>query len=333
MSIIAATPDSEVRNSLRQEGAAIRFYDDRYRHGYMDDWSADKCARIASVLAELRLPAHGRALDFGCGSGMFTRVLRRALPRWDIEGTDLSAVAVETAARRLPDARFFPLADCDRITGRYDLIFTHHVLEHVGDLAATARSLARMSRPSASMLHVLPCGNAGSLEHDVCLLRVDGIRTEPERLFFFEEDGHLRRLDTAAITALWEQEGYRLGHHWYAAHHVGSLQTRTSFGLGDVLAFTDPERAVDEAARRKLQRLRRRMVALWAIRKPVAVVRNKKTHGFHTARDYVLFAGSLAVYPVAASVEQSLRYLESREWRARRNDPSGSEMFIQLIRG
>jgi SAM-dependent methyltransferase len=317
---------------LRDQAAAVGFYDDRFRHGYMDDWSNAKCARIASLIRELPLPPYGRALDFGCGTGMFTEVLSRALPGWAIEGTDLSSVALEAAARRSSQCRFFPLAEAGRHENHYDLVFTHHVLEHVSDLRETARLLSRISKPAASMFHALPCGNDGSFEHGVCLLRSDGIRTEPERLFFFEEEGHLRRLDTKGIVSLWLDDGYRLGHEWYASHRFGAIKTRTSFGLQDVLAFADPAMAVDDRARRSLRRLRRRMAALWAIRKPVAVVRYKMSHGCHGIRDRVLLVAGLAAYPIAASAEWALDHLESREWTTRRQESSGGEMFIHLVR-
>ncbi len=47
-------------------------------------------------------------------------------------------------------------------------------------------------KPESSMLHFMPCGNEGSYEYNVCLLRSDGINTELENRFFFEDEGHVR---------------------------------------------------------------------------------------------------------------------------------------------
>jgi SAM-dependent methyltransferase len=317
---------------LRDEAAAGRFYDERFRHGYMEDWSLEKLERIAGVLRELPLPPRGRALDFGCGAGMFTAVLARSLPGWTVEGTDLSEVAIETAAERLPHCTFFPLGECATRLRSYDFIFTHHVLEHVSDLDATARLLADISKPGASMLHILPCGNAGSFEHGVCLLRVDGIRTDPERLFFFDEEGHLRRLDTAGLVALWNPHGYVLGRQWYGLHGVGAIRQRTSFDLATVRSFADPNRAVNARARGRLSKLRTLMTALWLVRQPLAVVRNKRRYGVHGLRDGVLLAAGLVTYPFAKAAEAILRHFENREWALRRHNPAASEMFIHLVR-
>ena len=317
---------------LRDQSAAGRFYDERFRHGYMEDWSLEKLERIAGVLRELRLPAQGRALDFGCGAGMFTEVLSKMLPGWTVEGTDLSSVAIENAAKRLPQCTFFPLSECGKRTRSYDLIFTHHVLEHVSDLPGTARLLADISTAGASMLHILPCGNAGSFEHGVCLLRRDGIRTEPEPLFFFDEEGHLRRLDTAGLVALWAPYGYVLGHEWYGLHAFGAIRQRTSFDLATVRAFADPDQAVDARAKRLLAMLRTVMTTLWFVRQPLAVVRNKRRYGVHNLRDRALLAAGLVGYPLAKAAEAILRQFENREWATRRHDPAASEMFIHLVR-
>ena len=317
---------------LRDQSAAGRFYDERFRHGYMEDWSLEKLERIASVIRELSLPARGRALDFGCGAGMFTGILAKALPGWTVEGTDLSTVALDNAAQRLPGCTFFPLHECEKRPRSYDFIFTHHVLEHVSDLSATARLLADISRPAASMLHILPCGNAGSFEHGVCLLRTDGIRADPERLFFFDEEGHLRRLDTAGLVGLWNAHGYVLGHEWYGLHTVGAIRQRTSFNLSTVRDFADPSRAVDARARRRLSMLRALMTGLWLARQPLAVVRNKRRHGVHDLRDRALLAAGLVTYPFAKAAEAILRHFENREGATRRHDPAASEMFIHLVR-
>jgi SAM-dependent methyltransferase len=317
---------------LRNAAVATRFYDERFRHGYMEGWTREKCDRVASLLKALPLPARGRALDFGCGVGMFTEVLSDALPGWEIEGTDLSSVAVDAAALRLPQCRFFPLAECSHREGQYDLVFTHHVLEHVSDLDLTARLLSCISKPAASLVHILPCGNPGSLEHTVCLLRTDGIRHEPERVFFFEEEGHLRRLDTDGIVALWSRDGYRLERDWYAAQSAGAIYTRTALGLEEVLAFADPEKGVDQRARRKLRSLRAGLVVLWALRRPVTVVHNKRKYGCHSVRDYILLAGGLALYPFSRLVDWGAGYFAAREWKTRRSDRQASEMYIHLVR-
>src|SRR5215471_12054582 len=108
----------------------------------MSDWEPEKKARVHAFLTELGLPETGRALDFGCGTGVFTAVLRDVLPHWEIVGSDFSRKALELAARAHP-AETFLLPDDPMLRSQpFDLLFTHHVIEHVTDLDAT---LADMS--------------------------------------------------------------------------------------------------------------------------------------------------------------------------------------------
>jgi trans-aconitate methyltransferase len=98
---------AQPRLELSDPRSATVFYDDRYAQGYMEEWSEEKKRRIAEVVSALRLPTRGRALDFGCGNGVLTDVLRRALPPgWEVVGTDLSAVALENARSLHPGCTF-----------------------------------------------------------------------------------------------------------------------------------------------------------------------------------------------------------------------------------
>src|SRR5262245_28320071 len=102
------------------EGSELRqFYDDRYVEGYMDDWPDSKKRRVARLLSQLQLGTHGRALDFGCGQGVFTGVLRTSLPQWQIVGAEVSPVALRLAADRVRNCTFAAADDLTRF-GPFD---------------------------------------------------------------------------------------------------------------------------------------------------------------------------------------------------------------------
>ena len=73
------------------------YYDRRFKAGYMQDWPPEKVRRVRRFVENLRLPATGRALDFGCGAGLFTSALVDALPGWSITGVDITATALDAA--------------------------------------------------------------------------------------------------------------------------------------------------------------------------------------------------------------------------------------------
>jgi SAM-dependent methyltransferase len=314
---------------LHDPAAAIAFYEDRYEHGYMDAWAREKKEQVREVIRGLELPPAGAALDFGCGNGVLTEVLRQALPAgWTVHGTDISEAALANARRRYPRCTFVSADDAAASGAAFDLVFTHHVLEHVHDLAVVLAQIDDLLKPTAAVLHILPCGNEGSFEHTVCRLRSDGIDPVLERRFFFEDAGHLRRLDTATLTALYAEFGFTLVGESYTNHHDGAIDWITREAPGFVLRFADPAAAIDEDARRALLRLRLRLGLLWATRFPAAFVESRLRKTRRTPRDLVFLLLGLPLYPFTKPMDIVLKRRAAAEWRRRRTDRRGSEMFL-----
>jgi SAM-dependent methyltransferase len=306
---------------LADEAACERYYDGRFQSGYMNNWPAARARRIAGLLRELALPVSGAAVDYGCGGGAFTAVLRHALPGWTITGIDLSRTGLEQARVRVPQARFLHLSDADIPPGSVDLLFSHHVLEHVRDLEPTWFRMTRLVSPQGRMLHILPCGNAGSFEHRLCRLRRDGIDLDTG-LFFFEDEGHLRRLTTDAMTNLAGATGFRLEAAFYSHHEMESIDTLAGNGVRFVRNLCDPARAASPDARRELKAIRRRLLPI-ALAKSLA--RRGRTPG-------PLGKGCSVL---ARLFHRRLARLAARaetEWLERRTDPDGSEMYLVLAR-
>jgi SAM-dependent methyltransferase len=321
--------------------ACERFYDDRYARGYMDDWPAARLERVRTIIGELELPAAGTAIDFGCGTGVFTAVLRDCLPGWRIVGLDISRTAIEIARRAVPGCAFHyleeaassvPLAACPPVQiepaqtganpdpiepGSADLLFTHHVLEHVADLEHTCQKMAALAKERAWMLHILPCGNPGSFEHDLCRLREGGIDPMRGGRFFYEDEGHLCRLTSDQLTVAMERFGFRVVQEWYSFHQFEAVHWLTDNGVRFVLNLCDPRRAVDSAARRRLKCIRRQLL-------PMAVIKSIARRRSPWVRPCASLA-QLLVKRWTVTAE--------REWQAMRDNPAGSEMHVVFRRG
>jgi SAM-dependent methyltransferase len=102
--------------------------------------------------AKIFLPTRGRLLDFGAGSGHQARLLQE----W---GFEVDAIDVAGSAHldratfpvRTYDGRLLPYPDdC------FDGVLSSNVLEHVAGLRTTLRELARVSKPGAPMVHIIP---------------------------------------------------------------------------------------------------------------------------------------------------------------------------------
>lgn len=209
-------------------------YDVRYDGDYMEadaysTWVHDGLAaqRVRQTLQQI--PGEvSQALDYGCGQGKWIPLLQDVFRGADITGIDISAVAVQKAAGKYPQGRFMafdgeraPLPDCG-----FDLVFSFHVLEHVLDIDASVRDMARLIRPGGYACIIFPCGNAGSFEHRFVSQLQDGCRTTAtgERIFFFEKDeGHLRRIESETTIAKFEEHGLVLQSEFYSGQRFASL--------------------------------------------------------------------------------------------------------------
>ena len=100
----------------------------------------------------------GRVLDYGCGAGQIVGILRaRGI---DASGCDVfygggdysTHIPAELAAdiRRMQDGRI-PFPD-----DTFDVVISNQVMEHVPDLTAVSREIARVLRPGGRAIHVFP---------------------------------------------------------------------------------------------------------------------------------------------------------------------------------
>jgi malonyl-CoA O-methyltransferase len=127
--------------------------------------------RIAADLLSAELPsgAVGRILEIGCGTGIYTAILKERFARSRIKAIDISARAVEIAAAKIEGVDF---AVCDaesaRFAGAYDLITSNSVFQWFGDLDATMKSYkAALSEDGTLLFSAF--GPETFRELDICL--------------------------------------------------------------------------------------------------------------------------------------------------------------------
>lgn len=320
------------KQALLDRDTAVEYYDERFSHGYMAQWPATKRKRLSEIIRAMNLPPQGEALDFGCGSGALTDIVSQALPpQWKVYGSDISNVAVENARRRFPQHTFFVAGD-EAMAGRqFDFLFSHHVLEHVHDVHETAQEMNRLLKPAAAMLHVMPCGNPGSLEHSICLLKTNGINPDMGHCFFHEDPGHLRRLTTEQLETLMVDIGFTLAAEYYANQHAGAIEYLTRHPRR-VSQFADPANAVDTTAQRTILRLRRWLTAVTWARRPALVVESVLRRATWKPKDIAYLFVGIPAYIPSKLVNTYWEWAARREWDTQHTQRNGSEMFIVFTR-
>jgi SAM-dependent methyltransferase len=318
-----------MRNELYQKDVAKAFYEQRYEQGgYMDEWPAEKLQRVKEIVRGLPLPKKGEALDFGCGNGVFTGVLKEALPEWTIYGSDISEVAVKNATERFPQCSFF-VSDLDRpVDKQFDFVFSHHVLEHVFDIRKTVAEIKAFVKPGGSTMHVFPCGNEGSFEHRICTLRTDGINAAMENRFFFEDEGHVRRLTTDQTSAFMAEVGLNLELDYYSNQHYGALDWLSGMSVEFIERFTEPAKAKDASGTEELRSLRNRLLQL---RRQKQLARDPKAEFMRIVNAFkVMIKSSLNLlrYPFAKMAVDRLKAAKEQEWKQSNRKRNGSEMYL-----
>jgi len=318
-------------SELYDKARAVAFYEERYSsgYGYMEEWPAEKKRRVFEIIRGLGLPDEGEALDFGCGSGVFTDVLKQALPSgWKVYGTDISEAAVDYARKRYPDCLFFLSHERELIGKKFDFLFTHHVLEHVYDLARVLDEINDRLKNAAAMLHILPCGNEGSLEHDICRLRTDGIDSRLENRFFFEDVGHLRRLTSVQLRELCGNRHFLLEGEFYSNQYDGAIEWITQSGSSFIRMLTDTAAAVNLDAKNRLERLRYTLLALWQFRRVAIAVEKRLATPNKTLRSCLRLILMAPLYVFSKPVDLYVKRQAQDEWNERRGERNGSEMYL-----
>ncbi len=252
-------------------------------------------------------------------------------------GTDLSATAIASAAASHPECGFFPLEAPSIRPKSADLVFTHHVLEHVLSVPDTLGDIDAYAKPEAAMLHVLPCGNSGSLEYNVCRLTRDGIDDSHGGRFFFEDEGHLRRLTSDQLSTMCAAFGYRTSRAYFANQFSGAVYWISQTSPRFIREFADPRRAIDSSAARRLMVLRL-MLFLPATVSMIVRVWERALHApGMTPKRLAQLAIGMPLYLLAVLPQRGLRWslgrARDREWDRRKTDARGSEMYLCLARG
>jgi trans-aconitate 2-methyltransferase len=121
-----------------------------------DRFEAERARPSRDLIARLPPKTPRRILDLGCGSGLSTLELRRAFPKAEIVGVDVSPDMLKAAAKRLPDA-IFREGDAASFDSRgFDLVFANAVFHWVpGHLAAISR-LAQALPPGGCLAVQMP---------------------------------------------------------------------------------------------------------------------------------------------------------------------------------
>jgi len=317
-----------METDLHSINAAVEFYDERYEEGYMEEWDDAKKRKVGEIIKTLNLPETGNALDYGCGNGVFTNIIKKCLPKWKVFGVEISAIAVKNASKKFPTCTFFVSDEAASFKQNFDFLFSHHVFEHVQDITETITQINSYLAPISKQLHILPCGNPGSYEYDICLLNKNGIEKNKDNRFFFEEPGHLRRLTSSELIESMEQINFSIKDQFFANQYYGAVNWITKSSPRFVKKLTDPWNAIDEAAKNKLGALRKKLLNLTYRQFPYSKYWLIKSKWSKTTTDKIKLAMLFIPAMLSKPLFNKLDKLAGNEWNIKKRDYNGSEMYL-----
>lgn len=218
---------------------------DVYDHRYRDDdyrvrlsgYEVARADALGHFIRHVAKVHHARrVLDYGSGSGLYVPLWEQSFPEAELSFADISPVALEQLAERHPrhrDHRFrveHGRVQCE--DGRFDVVVSVEVMEHVEDLDAYLRDIHRVLRPGGHFVWTTPCANPLSVEHVYSLWRREVDPTEEGyRRWRWEDPTHLRRLRTDEAAEALARCGFRPPSFRMRSHFFSFVCTRAR-GLG-----------------------------------------------------------------------------------------------------
>jgi SAM-dependent methyltransferase len=309
------------------------FYDERHTRGWMDYWSEDKLSRVLALVQNAIPSGDATVLEYGCGTGTFTQALKKRFPSLDVHGCDISPKGIEKAGARCPEATFHWLNEgtAEPSIPQCDVIYTHHVLEHVQDLDAAVAHIATLLRPGGRVWHILPCGNYGSIEYRLATLVRDGIATDGSGLFYLDDISHVRRLTSKDLEAVANRCGLRLECAYFANQFWGGLEYLAAQLYWGLFEWLNPARAWNFWAGAQL-------LALLLVFAPISILRIMPRHILRTLGEkrpfwkrvgfYLLAPFALMALPFSWVLDKIFIRIREWEWKRRKDVPNGGEMYL-----
>ena len=135
-------------------------YDNRQSQDYQPDAGNSVSKAIKDIAFRIQARrllrdmagTRGRLLDYGCGSGQFTRVLGETAGDLEVYGSDFFAEApVQLAGRP-----YLTQAEVAQESGRFDAVIAMHVLEHDDDTQKLLQTIVAPARPGGTVVVEVP---------------------------------------------------------------------------------------------------------------------------------------------------------------------------------
>jgi ubiquinone/menaquinone biosynthesis C-methylase UbiE len=137
----------------QNKSSEIAFFDSHGASNAYDVFSPDTNERLMDIVLRLSaLPKGARIADLGCGSGVFSNVLRQR--GYNCTGVDLSANLIRIARQKYPDIEFIE-GDVENLPfddASFDGVLLAGILHHFSDHTAFLSEVKRILKPGGKFV-------------------------------------------------------------------------------------------------------------------------------------------------------------------------------------
>ncbi|HEX8136025.1 MAG TPA: class I SAM-dependent methyltransferase [Pyrinomonadaceae bacterium] len=138
---------------------SVYYQSDGVEQAVFDGASGQSALRSARLLerlgAHVFLPKEGRMLDLGCGNGAMLRAFSRFAPGWRLAGSELSE-QMRPVVESIERVEALYTGEPEQIPGRFDLLTTIHMIEHVPGPTQYLARLREKLNPDGLLLIEVP---------------------------------------------------------------------------------------------------------------------------------------------------------------------------------
>jgi SAM-dependent methyltransferase len=224
-------------------------------------------------------------------------------------------------------------AELTRLAGTFDLVYTHHVLEHVYDLASVLEAICTLVKPGGTVLHIAPCANAGSLEYKISQLTGGG--NDGSGRFCCDDSSHVRRLTSEVLNSACREHGVELQKCVFANQFWGGIDYISGEFHSTLFRWLHPRNGMGGIAKLVLAVMMVCFCGLSLLRRSPAYIWRKGTMPRGIGKRllyFIAFPCAVVLYPISILVEIMIRSLREYEWKKNREAENGSEMYCVFKR-